>query len=181
MPDNIFPNPKISYYEVLQIVNQLIDELNNENFDPFGINLEQKALTERRRKTYIRKMKIDISIKLSQIKDYIIICQTYKKMLIEQQIQALNKARLFISTWKGVVTRQQFAAYQYMLWSMLNLPLNTNEQTLKVTKEIMTNPYLNKYVKAYDEKTEEIIWQVQDPKPHLHLFERFKRRKKVIK
>ncbi len=177
MSNDIFPKPQIPYSDILTIVEQLNQELNNENFKPFDIKLEIESLTERRRKNYIRRLNLDLSIKLFQIKEYIVICQTYKTMATTEQAKALKQAKVFMATWKGVVTRKQFRAYQYMLGSMLNLPITPNKRTIEATQEIMANPYLSQYVKDYDEQSEKITWQAKSFEPHLGLLERFSHHK----
>ena len=98
-------------------------------------------------------------------------------MATTEQAKALKQAKVFMATWKGVVTRKQFRAYQYMLGSMLNLPITPNKRTIEATQEIMANPYLSQYVKDYDEQSEKITWQAQSSEPHLGLLEHFSHHK----
>ena len=170
MNDNIFPKPSVAYADVLKITEQLLGELEEENLTPFRDEFKNKNADNY--KKYI--IKINISVKLTQIKEYITICQTYKKLPYKEQEQALKKVKILISTWKAVTTRKIFGAYQYMLWSMLNLPLVVNEQTENVVQEIMANPYLRKYVQEYDDENKKIIWQNPLSKPKLSLLVRFR-------
>lgn len=155
-----FNEPNISYSKILNVTNLLIEELNNGNFVPFDIDPTIGATTDLQRSGNIKKAKRHIQIRINQIQKYTIICKFYDQMDPRDQVESLKVAKRLLTTWKSLVTKGDFAPYQYMLWSMLNLPLKINSYTLNANKKIIQNVELKKYIKGYDEKTHTIIWHV---------------------